>query len=91
MSGENNVSMSWFEQFKLLQDWLPLVGYAQRLVAEPDQYKKSLIVTEALEWVTEKTANKMDDQLATLVGNIAKTQQGEALIRFVVAAVEGEK
>lgn len=80
-----------WQQLALLQAWAPLIGYGQRLVNENDPYKKGLIVAEAAEWVASKTDSKLDDNLAKLLGDIVRTPQGEALVRWALLQVEAAK
>ena len=77
-----------WQQIALLQAWSPLIGYGQRLVNESDPYKKSLIVAEAAEWLASKTDAKADDQLVKLLGDIIRTPQGEAVVRWALLQVE---
>jgi hypothetical protein len=77
-----------WQQLALLQAWSPLIGYGQRLVNESDPYKKSLIVAEAAEWLASKTSAQADDRLVKLLGDIIRTPQGEALVRWCLLQVE---
>jgi len=77
-----------WQQIALLQAWSPLIGYGQRLVNESDPYKKSIIVAEAAEWLASKTDAKADDQLVRLLGDIIRTPQGEAVVRWALLQVE---
>ena len=79
--------LSIWEQIRLFQDWAPLIGFGQRFVAESDQYQRSLIVSDAAEWLAAKTRSTADDQLVRLLADVAKAPQGEALIRFCLATV----
>jgi len=76
-----------WDQIRLFQDWAPLIGYGQAFVSEADQYKRSLIVADAAEWLAHKTKSTADDQLVKLLADVAKAPQGEALIRFCLATV----
>lgn len=80
-----------WQQLALLQAWAPLIAYGQRLVGEPDPYKKSLIAAEAAEWVASKTDAKLDDQLAKLLSDIIRTPQGEALVRWALLQTEAAR
>jgi hypothetical protein len=84
-------NLNVWQQLLLLQQWAPLIGYGQRFVNEPDTYKKSLIVSEACEWLASKTTAQVDDQLVRHVANILRTPQGEALVRFLLLQVEAVK
>ena len=84
-------SLSWLDQIKLFQEWLPLIGFGQRFMLEPDEYVRTIIVADACEWVANKTHTGIDDQVVTLIASIMKTQQGEALVRFLLAQIpDGE-
>ena len=84
-----NRSMSIWEQIALLQQWSPVIGYGQQILAEKDTYKKAIIVGDALEWIATRSATKLDDDVVKMITNIVETPQGEALIRYIVARVEG--
>ena len=77
-----------WQQIALLQAWSPLIGYGQRLVNESDQYRKSIIVSEAAEWLASKTNARADDQLVRLLGDIIRTPQGESLVRWALLQTE---
>jgi len=79
---------SLWEQVKLLQDWAPLLGYGQRILAESDPHGRALIAGDAMEWLAAKTTNKFDDELAEKCVAVLKTREGEDLLRFAVAHVE---
>jgi hypothetical protein len=75
-------ALTIWQALRLLQTWHPLIAYGQRFVGEADPYRKSLIVSEALEWLAGKTDSPLDDQLVRHVADVAKTKEGEALVRF---------
>lgn len=78
-----------WQQIQLLQAWSPLIGYGQRFAAATDPYAKSVIVSEAAEWLASKTKATADDQLVRLLGDLLKTPQGEALVRWCLVQVGG--
>jgi hypothetical protein len=80
-----------WQQLQLLSAWSPLIGYGQRFVNTPDPYAKAVIVSEAAEWMASKTDTKVDDQLVKMLGDILKTPQGEALVRFLLAQAEAAR
>lgn len=84
-------TLSIWQQLALLQAWAPLIGFGQRFVNEIDPYKKSLVVSDACEWLASKTQAQADDQLVRLVADIMKTPQGEALVRWCLLQVEAAK
>ena len=75
-------SLNIWQALRLLQTWHPLISYGQRLVQAVDPYQKGLIVGEAAEWLASKTDSTVDDQLVRHLAAVAKTKEGEALIRF---------
>ena len=79
-----------FDQIVLLQQFMPLLGYGQQLLAaKDDPYKQAVIVGDALEWLAAKTQTTVDDDMVKMLSAIVETPQGEALIRWIVAKVEG--
>lgn len=84
-AAEYGNTLNIWQAIKLLQTWHPLIAYGQRFVSEPDAYRKGLIVTECLEWLASKTDAKFDDELARHVTDVAKTKEGEALVRFCLS------
>ena len=77
-----------WRQLALLQQWAPLIGYGQRLVNEPDTFKRSLVIADACEWLASKTSSPLDDELVRHIGDVLKTTQGEALVRWALLKVE---
>lgn len=84
-------TLNMWQSLMLLQRWSPLIGYGQRFVAELDPYRKSIIVSEAAEWLASQTAAQADDQLVNLLADLLKTQQGEALVRWILLQVEAAR
>jgi len=78
---------SWWDTFKLFQELMPLVSYGQKLVAEPDPYRKGIIVSDALEWLASRSQTTADDELVKLAGDVVKTRECEALIRWILTKV----
>lgn len=78
-----------WEQIKLLSEWSPLLGFGQRFVAEPDAYKRAIVVADALEWLAAKSKTSFDDEFVRLVEDVIRTPQGEAVIRWAMAKVGG--
>jgi len=77
-----------WQQLALLQAWSPLIAYVQRWLSETDPYKKSVIVSDASEWLASKTQATADDRIVRLLADVLKTPQGEALVRGVAQLVE---
>ncbi len=75
-------SLNIWQAIRLLQTWSPLLQYGQKFVNTIDPYAKSLVVAEAAEWLASKTDSEVDDQLVRHLSEVAKTKEGEQLIRF---------
>lgn len=84
-------SLNIWQQLQLLSQWAPLIGFGQRFVNEIDPYKRSLVVSDAAEWLASKTNAEADDQLVRLLADIMKTPQGEALVRWCLLKAEAVK
>lgn len=78
---------SWWDTFQLFQQLMPLVSYAQRVLNEPDPYRKGIIVADACEWLASRSQTKLDDEAVKLIGDVVKTAEGERLIRWILAQV----
>ena len=81
-------ALNLWQSLMLLQRWSPLIGFGQRFVQEVDPYRKSIIVGEAAEWLASQTAAQADDQFVRLLSDLLRTQQGEALVRWILLQVE---
>jgi hypothetical protein len=75
-------TLNIWQALRLLQTWSPLLAYGQKFVNAIDPYQKGLIVGEAAEWLASKTDSQVDDQLVRHLAEVAKTKEGESLIRF---------
>lgn len=79
--------LSWWDTLAIIQQLMPLVGYAQRVLNEPDHYKQGIIVADALEWLASRSQTTLDDEIVKLVGDVVKTAEGERLIRYILSKV----
>lgn len=75
-------TLNIWQALRLLQTWSPLLAYGQRFVNSVDPYAKAMVVSEACEWLAAKTDATADDQLVRLLAEVARTKEGEQLIRF---------
>jgi len=80
--------MNIFEKLRLLAEWSPLLTYMQTLAAEDDIHAKAVIVSEAAEWVASRTELEWDDELVEHVADIIRSEEGEALIRWILSQLE---
>lgn len=79
---------SIFEQLRLVQQWMPLLGFGQRYLAEADPHRRALVIGDIGEWLASKTENRLDDQIVRRIQAILRTPEGEALVRDLVAIGE---
>ena len=84
-------TLSIWQKIVLLQSWMPLMTYGQRFVGAADPYAKSLVVSECCEWLASKTDSGLDDELVKHLAALLKTKEGENLLRWVMAKIEGLK
>jgi len=75
-------TLNIWQAIRLLQTWSPLLAYGQKFLNTTDPYEKGLVVGEAAEWLASKTDSGVDDQLVRHLAEVAKTEEGEQLIRF---------
>lgn len=89
-SKANLGDLTIWQKIHLIQEWSPLLTYGQMFLAERDQYKRALVVSDCCEWLASKTGSKADDELVGLIEAVLKSPQGEALVRWSVAKLEGK-
>lgn len=88
---EYGANLSIWEKLLLLQSFAPLVTFGQRFVSTPDPYTKAVVVGECCEWLASKTDSGLDDELVKHLAAVLKTEEGETLVRWVVAKAQGLK
>lgn len=76
--------MNLFEKLRLLTEYAPLLTYMQDLVAEEDVHGRAVIAADAARWLAEKTDVTWDEELIELVADILKSDEGEALVRWII-------
>lgn len=81
--------MSVWEKLRLLQEWYPLVTFIQAILATNDPHQKAVVVADACEWMASKSQTKVDDELVGHLSAILRSPQGESLLRWVLAKIEG--
>lgn len=87
-NADNCEGLPSLDQIRLIFNLAPLIGFGQRFVAEPDAYKRAIIVTDALEWGASHTKMELDDKVAGAIAGVLKTPEGEALVRALIAIGE---
>jgi hypothetical protein len=71
------------DNVRLLVEWAPLLGYGRRLSAATDDRQRSEVIADALEWLSSKTGNRIDDELSGLLAAVLKTPEGAALSGWI--------
>ena len=82
---------SIWTQLRLLTEWSPLLSFGQQFLSEQDPHKKSLLVADCLEFLASKSKTPVDDELVLLLTKVLESPQGEAVVRWAVAKLEGPK
>lgn len=80
--------MNLFEKLRLLAEWSPIISYLQRLAEESDIHAKAVIISEAAEWLATRTEIEWDDELVDHISDILRSEEGEALVRWILARLE---
>lgn len=88
---EYGANLTIWEKLALIQAWSPLLTYAQRYLGSADPFARAVIVGECAEWLASKTDSGLDDELVRHLAAVLKTQEGEKLVRWAVAKIEGMK
>jgi hypothetical protein len=81
---------SIWTNIRTIQEWGPAISYIQAFLVAKDSHHKALVVADAAEWLAAKTQTKFDDELVSLVSDILKTPQGEALVVWAQAKIESK-
>jgi hypothetical protein len=84
-------ALTIWQKLALIQAWAPLLTFAQRYINSIDPFAKAVVVSECAEWLAAKTDSGVDDELVKHLAAVLKTREGEQLVRWVVAKVEGMK
>jgi hypothetical protein len=87
--GQYGNSLTIWQKLALVQAWAPLLTFGQRYLAAFDPFAKAVVVSECAEWLASKTDSGLDDELVKHLAALLKTQEGEALVRWAVAKIEG--
>jgi hypothetical protein len=80
--------MNIFEKVRLLAEWSPLISYLQRFAEEGDIHAKAVIVADAAEWLADRTQLEWDDELVDHLADILRSEEGEALVRWILSQLE---
>lgn len=83
------VEMSIWDKIRIIQEWSPMVTYIQAFLATNDPHQKALIVADVCEWLASKSQTKVDDELVSHLTAVLKSPQGESMMRWVMAKIDG--
>jgi hypothetical protein len=87
--GQYGNNLTIWQKLALIQAWAPLLTFAQQYLAAIDPFAKAVIVSECAEWLAAKTDSGLDDELVRHLAAVLKTKEGESLVRWAVAKIEG--
>lgn len=90
MTNENQYGseLSLWEKFRLIQEWAPILTFAQAFLAANDPHRKSLIVIDCADWLADKTHSKLDDELVSHLSALLRSKEGEEFLRWAVSKVQ---
>jgi hypothetical protein len=86
---EYGANLTIWEKIALIQAWSPILTYAQRYLGSADPFARAVIVGECAEWLASKTDSGLDDELVRHIADVLKTKEGEKLVRWFAAKIEG--
>lgn len=87
--GQYGNTLTIWQKIALVQAWSPILTYAQRYLATSDPFARAVVVGECAEWLASKTDSGLDDELVRHIADVLKTPQGEKLVRWFAAKIEG--
>jgi hypothetical protein len=87
--GQYGANLTIWEKLALLNSFAPLLTFGQRYLSAFDPFTKAVIVSECAEWLAAKTDSGLDDELVRHLAAVLKTKEGESLVRWAVAKIEG--
>ena len=79
---------SIIDDVRLVQEYWPLVALGRQALVEGDQYKRAMLLADAVEWLASKSQTPIDDEAVRLITELFRTPQGEQLIRWALHKVE---
>lgn len=91
MTNENKYgsNLSIWEKIRLIQEWAPVLTFAQAFVATTDPHRKALVVTDCCEWLASKTGGTtVDDELVSHLSAVLRSKEGEEFLRWIISKVQ---
>ena len=79
--------MNIFEKIRLISEYAPLLTYLQQLAEADEMTDKVSVAADAAEWIATKTEMEWDDEVVSLVADILRSDEGGALIEWIVERV----
>ena len=84
MPAEETPTMNIFEKIRLISEYAPLLTYLQQLADADEMTDKVSVAADAAEWIATKTELEWDDEVVSLVADILRSDEGAALIEWIV-------
>jgi len=76
--------MNIFDKIRLISEYAPLLSYLQQLANADEVTDKVSVAADAAEWIATKTEMEWDDEVVSLVADILRSDEGAALIEWIV-------
>lgn len=87
--GQYGNNLTIWQKIALVNSWAPLLTYAQQYLRTTDPFARAVVVSECGEWLASKTDSGLDDELVRHIADVLKTKEGEKLVRWFAAKIEG--
>ena len=84
MPSEETPTMNIFDKIRLISEYAPLLSYLQQLANADEVTDKVSVAADAAEWIATKTEMEWDDEVVSLVADILRSDEGAALIEWIV-------
>lgn len=79
--------VSIWEKIRLLQEWSPAATYLQAFLATDDPHRRTIIVSDACEWLASKTDTTLDDECVRHIAAVLRSNEGTALVKWLAERV----
>ena len=93
MSSDNKYgsNLSIWEKLRLIQEWAPVLTFAQAFLSTEDPHRKSLVVIDCCEWLAEKSGGTThDDELVSHLSAVLRSKEGEDFLRWAISRVQAK-
>lgn len=79
--------MRLIDKLRLLAEYAPLLSIVQSLAVEKDPYNRAMLVMSALDFLAEKSATTVDNEVLRHARAVLGTEEGRAAFSAAVDAV----